>query len=153
MSVSTAAQVPGDDRRVRDALRSAAIARIATVSRNGTPLIMPLFFAVVDGRIYMNNAETSPTVRNIASNTRVLLLIEGRDGETVRVRGTALYLRRSPVTSRVVRAMFRKYYLRPQELWSTLRNITRMGVVLRYRRERTAGMIEVTPEEYSVTSA
>jgi nitroimidazol reductase NimA-like FMN-containing flavoprotein (pyridoxamine 5'-phosphate oxidase superfamily) len=147
------AEINVDDRAAREALRHAAIARIATVSRNGTPLIMPLFFVVVDGRIYMNNADTSPTVRNIAANPHVLLLIEGLGGDVVRVRGTARYLSESPVTARVVRAMFLKYYLRPREIWSTLRNVTRMDVVLRYKRERTAGMIEVTPNEYAVTSA
>lgn len=33
---------------------------------------MPLYFVTLDGRIYLNNAATSPTVRNIAAHPNVL---------------------------------------------------------------------------------
>ncbi|MBI5288439.1 MAG: pyridoxamine 5'-phosphate oxidase family protein [Chloroflexi bacterium] len=148
-----AAATPGDV-RVRDALRRAMIARIATVSAGGWPLIMPLYFVVLDGRIYMNNAATSPTVRNIAVNPGVLVLLQVREGEVVRVRGTAQYLRDAVTMKRVTRASIPKYMLRPRALWFWLRNLTRIGTRSQYTRERPdTGMIEVTPESYAVDPA
>lgn len=142
------------DTRVRDALRRAMIARIATVSASGGPLIMPLYFVVLDGRIYMNNAATSPTVRNIAAHPHVLVLLEGRGGEVVRVRGTARYLRDAATMRRVTRASLPKYVLRPRALWFWLRHLSRMSTRSQYTRERAdTGMIEVTPESYAVGPA
>ena len=67
--------VSATDRRVREALRRAMIGRIATVTPGGWPLIMPLYFVVLDGRIYMNNAATSPTVKNIERHGRALVVL------------------------------------------------------------------------------
>jgi nitroimidazol reductase NimA-like FMN-containing flavoprotein (pyridoxamine 5'-phosphate oxidase superfamily) len=147
------AAAAADDARVRAALRKAMIARIATVSASGGPLIMPLYFVALGGRIYMNNAATSPTVRNIAAQPQVLVLLEGRDGEVVRVRGTACYLRDAATRRRVTRALLPKYVLRPRALWFWLRNLSRMSTRSQYTRERPdTGMIEVTPESYTVGS-
>jgi uncharacterized pyridoxamine 5'-phosphate oxidase family protein len=154
VTAPAATATTADDARVRDALRRAMIARIATVSASGGPLIMPLYFVMLDGRIYMNNAATSPTVRNIAVHPHVLVLLEGRDGEVVRVRGTACYLRDEATVRRVTRATLPQYVLRPRALWFWLRNLSRMSARSQYTRERTdTGMIEVTPESYAVGPA
>jgi nitroimidazol reductase NimA-like FMN-containing flavoprotein (pyridoxamine 5'-phosphate oxidase superfamily) len=154
VTVRAAAAATADDARVRDALRRAMIARIATVTASGGPLIMPLYFVVLDGRIYMNNAATSPTVRNIAAHPHVLVLFQVRDGEVVRVRGTARYLRDAATMRRVTRASLPKYLLRPRALWFMLRNLSRVSTRSQYTRERTdTGMIEVTPESYAVAPA
>jgi len=146
--------VDAGDRRVREALRRTMTARIATVTPGGWPLIMPLYFVVLDGRIYMNNAATSPTVKNIAAHARALVVIEARDGAIVRVRGTARYLRDETTRRRVTRASLPKYVLRPRALWFMLRNIRRVSMRSRYVGERPdTGMIEVTPESYSVGPA
>ena len=153
MTAGETAATAGDP-RVRDALRRATIARIATVSRGGWPLIMPLYFVVLDGCIYMNNAATSPTVKNIAAHPRVLVVLRTRTGEVVRVRGTARFLRDETTPRRVTRAIAAKYVLRPRALWFWLRNIGRMSMRFRYVGERRdTGMIEVTPESYSVARA
>lgn len=154
MTVGAAGAATAADPRVRHALRRAMIARIATVSASGGPLIMPLYFVVLDGRIYMNNAATSPAVRNIAAHPHVLVLLEGRDGDVVRVRGTARYLRDAATMRRVTRASLPKYVLRPRALWFWLRNLPRMSTRSQYTRERPdTGMIEVIPESYSVDPA
>jgi nitroimidazol reductase NimA-like FMN-containing flavoprotein (pyridoxamine 5'-phosphate oxidase superfamily) len=151
VTVRPAAAAPTDDTRVCDALRRAMIARIATVTASGGPLIMPLYFVMLDGRIYMNNAATSPTVRNIATHSQVLVLFQVRDGEVVRVRGTARYLQDAATMRRVTRASVPKYVLRPRALWFFLRNLSRVSTRSQYTRERTdTGMIEVTPESYAV---
>ncbi len=142
-----------DDPPVRHALCSTMIARIVTVSGTGAPLIMPLYFVLLDGRIYMNNAATSPTVRNIAAHAGVLVLLEARGGELVRVRGTARFLRDATTRRRVTRAMLPKYFLRPRALMFWLRNLSRMSTRSQYTRERgDTGMIEVTPESYTVSA-
>ncbi len=154
MTLPAAAPVTAGDVRVRNALRRAMIARIATVSASGGPLIMPLYFVVLDGRMYMNNAATSPTVRNIAAHPQVLVLLQCRDGEVVRVRGTARYLRDASTMRRVTRASLPKYVLRPRALWFWLRNLSRMRARSQYTRERPeTGMIEVTAESYAVGAA
>jgi len=142
------------DARVRKALRGATIARIATVTPSGGPLIMPLYFVVLDGRIYMNNAATSPTVRNIAAHPHVLVLLQCRDGEVVRVRGTARYLQDAATMRRVTRASLPKYVLRPRALWFWIRKRSLLSARSQYTRERPdTGMIEVTPESYAVAPA
>lgn len=154
MTVGAASEATADDARVRDVLRRAMIARIVTVSASGRPLIMPLYFVWLDGRIYLNNAATSPTVRNVAVHPHVLVLFQTRDGELVRVRGTARYLRDSAITRRVTRALVPKYVLRPRALWFWVRNLSRLSTRSQYTRERSgSGMIEVAPESYAVTPA
>lgn len=143
--------VAADDRRVRDALRRAMIARIATVTAGGWPLVMPLYFVVLDGRIYMNNAATSPTVKNIERHGRALVVLQLREGEVVRVRGAARYLRDADTARRVTRATLPKYVLRPRALWFMLRNIRRVSMRGRYVSERgDTGMIEIAPDSYSI---
>ena len=63
-----------NDAEVQRFLAASMIVRIATISERGTPQIMPLFFVCLDGKLYMNNATTSPTVRNINVRPRVVLL-------------------------------------------------------------------------------
>jgi uncharacterized pyridoxamine 5'-phosphate oxidase family protein len=143
--------VAADDRRVRAALRRAMIARIATVTAGGWPLVMPLYFVVIDGRIYMNNAATSPTVKNIERVPRALLVLQLREGEVIRVRGEACYRRDDEINRRVTRASLFKYVLRPRALLFMLRNLGRLEMRGRYVGERgDTGMIEVTPGSYSV---
>jgi pyridoxine/pyridoxamine 5'-phosphate oxidase len=153
-AAAATATATADDPRVRETLRRAMIARIATVSANLEPLIMPLYFVVLDGRVYMNNSSTSPTVRNIATHPQALVLFQIRDGEVVRVRGTARYLRDAATMRRVSRASLPKYVLRPRALWFWLGHLSRLSTRSQYTRERSdSGMIEVTPESYAVTPA
>jgi nitroimidazol reductase NimA-like FMN-containing flavoprotein (pyridoxamine 5'-phosphate oxidase superfamily) len=148
-----ATRVSADDRRVHDALRRCMIARIATVSAEMEPLIMPLYFVAVEGRVYMNNSTTSPTVRNVEAHPRVLVLLTGRQGELIEMRGTARYVRDEATMRRVVRAALPKYVLRPRALWSWIRHLSRLPMRSRYVRERSSGSIEITPESYAIASA
>lgn len=139
-----------DDAEVGRFLARSMIARIATVSARGTPQIMPLYFVVLDGKLYMNNATTSPTVRNIQARPHVVLLFEGDRAQIrdhcLRITGTAAF-REDPTIMRGVslRAVW-KYNLTLPALLSTLRNARKLPTMRRYRRERASGMIEVTPE-------
>ena len=138
-----------EDHDVRDALRAKTL-RIVTVSKRGRPMIMPLWFVERDGRLCMTNAATSPTVRNIAANPRVLVLVEARDGRVLRIRGEARYLTNDEALGPVARRSALKYYADPRALWLYARNVRRLPAMLKYYRERKdTGVIEVTPVSFS----
>jgi general stress protein 26 len=154
VTASVTDAVTADDARVRDALRRSLIARIATVTPSGGPLIMPLYFVVLDGRIYMNNAATSPTVKNIAVHPQALVLFAGRDGAVVRVRGAARFVHDAALMKRVVRASVPKYFFPPRALWLWISRPSRLRARSTYTSERTdTGLIEVTPEWFAVGTA
>ncbi|HET6615178.1 MAG TPA: pyridoxamine 5'-phosphate oxidase family protein [Dehalococcoidia bacterium] len=153
MTAPAAPPLSIDDRGVRDALRAKTL-RIVTVSKRGRPMIMPLWFVVRDGRICMTNAATSPTVRNIAANPRVLILVEARDGHLLHIRGEARYLTNNEALGPVARRSALKYYADPRALWLYARNVRRIPAMLQYYRERTdTGVIEVTPVSFEWTDA
>jgi hypothetical protein len=89
-----------------------------------------------------------------AAHPHVRVLFQVRDGEVMRARGTARYLRDAATMRRVTRASLPKYVLRPRALWFFLRNLSRVSTRSQYTRERTdTGMIEVAPESYTVGPA
>jgi nitroimidazol reductase NimA-like FMN-containing flavoprotein (pyridoxamine 5'-phosphate oxidase superfamily) len=139
-----------DDTEVRQFLDGSMIARVATISARGTPQLMPLYFVRLDDKLYMNNAPTSPTVRNIAANPRVVLLFEAdcgrRRNRCLRITGVATFREDASIMRRVsVRAAL-KYQFSLPALFSTLRNGRKLLTMKRYRSERSSGMIEVAPE-------
>ena len=81
-------------------------------------------------------------------------MFEAPGGRSVWVRGTARYLRDRGALRRLVRPSLTKYYFHPRALWLAVRNLPRLGAMLRYYRERTdAGVIEVTPESITIAPA
>lgn len=139
-----------DDPDVRRFLADSMIARVATISARGTPQLMPLYFVCLDGKLYMNNATTSPTVRNIIANPRVVLLFEAEGGRRhdrcLRVTGAASFRQDASIMRRVSIRAALKYQLSPAALISTVRNVRKLAAMRRYRAERSSGMIEVIPE-------
>jgi general stress protein 26 len=139
-----------DDAEVQQFLAGSMIARIATISARGTPQIMPLYFVCQDGKLYLNNATTSPTVRNIQVRPRVVLLFEGDRGRRrdrcLRITGVATFREDAAVMRSVSMRAARKYYLSVPAFISNLRHARTLRAMRRYRAERTSGMIEVVPE-------
>jgi hypothetical protein len=143
-----------DHRRISEVLRQAMIARIVTVSADLKPLIMPLYFVVIDGRASEPRYCEPLEMLRSCSYRYVLVLFQVRDGELVRLRGTTPYLHDTATIRRVARATLPKYVLRPRALWFWLRHLSRIPTRSQYIGERSgSGMIEVTPESYTVTSA
>jgi general stress protein 26 len=105
------------DPQVQSFLARSMIARIATISAKGTPQLMPLWFAARDGRIYMNNAATSPTVRNIAIHPDVVLLFDADRGSRrnmcLRVRGRAQFVEGDELLRKMWLRMAAKHDLSP----------------------------------------
>ncbi len=131
------------------------IARIATASARGTPQIMPLWWvSAPGGRIRMTNGATSPTVRNIAHDARVTVLIEDeRDGarRVLRIEGTARYRPGRRVLLATLLRQLAKYHLAPRALAGAVRHPRRVPAMLRYYVERSdSGVIEVTPASVEI---
>lgn len=132
-------------------LNRAMIARIATRSARGTPQIMPLWFVRAGGKLLMTNGETSPTVRNIAADPRVVLMFDAGqsdDGRCLRIAGTARFRSERSALTRTVRRELLKYHLAPAALLSDARHPGRIPSMLRYYLERRdGGVIEVSPSD------
>ncbi len=110
---------------------------------------MPLWFVRIDRKLYMTNAATSPTVRNIKADPRVVVLLEDeRGGRCLRIRGVARYLDDSGTLRRVVLHELLKYHLAPGALLSASSRPARIPEMIRYYVERRdGGVIEVSPNE------
>jgi general stress protein 26 len=140
-----------DEPAVRQFLARSMIARIATVSARGTPQIMPLWFAEIDGRLYMTNARTSPTVRNIAVRSNVVVIFESDRGSShdryLRLTGPAQFRQDPAIVQRVALRTTRKHYLSLPAILSTVWHIRRLPSLRRYYAERMSGsgVIEVEP--------
>lgn len=147
---ASACEVLKFDAEVQQFLAGSMIARVATISPRGTPQIMPLYFVCFDGKLYMNNAPTSPTVRNILARPEVVLLFDAdrgpRPDRCLRIVGVATFREDAAIVRGVSLRAARKYYLSVSAVLSTLRNARKLPTMRRYRAERTSGMIEVVPE-------
>jgi general stress protein 26 len=128
----------------------AMVARIASRSARGTPQIMPLWFVRAGGKLLMTNGETSPTVRNIAADPRVVVMLDaGQDNDRcLRLAGTARFRSERSMLARTVLRELLKYHLAPAALWSAARHPRQIASMLRYYIERRdGGVIEVWPSD------
>jgi general stress protein 26 len=132
-------------------LNRSMVARIATRSARGTPQIMPLWFVRIDGKLWMTNNETSPTVRNIEADPRAVVIVEADrrdDGRCLRLSGTARFHRERSVLRRTVLRDLVKYHFAPAALWSAARHPRQVPSILRYYAERSdGGVIEFSPTQ------
>lgn len=131
-------------------LALAMVARIATRSARGTPQITPLWFVRVGGKLCMTNAETSPTVRNIATDPNVVIIFEadrGSDNRCLRIWGKASFRKDRATLRRTVLREVLKYHLAPAALASAVSHPRRVAGLVRYYFERRdSGVIEVSCE-------
>ena len=78
---------------VSEILRSAKVARLATLSSGGRPSVNPLYFIQRRGEIWLGTADWTLAARNVAADERVTLLIdiEGHphDQRVLRIHGRA----------------------------------------------------------------
>src|SRR5574341_304336 len=103
-------------------LASQRVARLATVSANGTPHIVPVVYAYNGAHIYIaldeKRKRVAPMrlkrVRNIQANPRVALLVDHCDEDWgklgwVRVDGAARILQRGEAHDRAIELLRAKY--------------------------------------------
>lgn len=141
-----------DSESVQRFLQKSLAVRIATLSPAGNPDLIPLWFLVHEGRIYMAPRAGNPVVRDLTLNPEVALLFHGEQSRkpdrALRVRGQATFVRDPAVVQAVQRRALRRYYLSPGGFWNTLKHLRRAGIMRRYYGERggDSGVIEVVPE-------
>jgi len=83
-------EVTMTDEEIRSFIESQKTVQVATINRDGTPHLMPLWFAIVDGDIVLETFTKSQKVKNLERDPRVTVLLE--DGDVYeKLRGVAIY--------------------------------------------------------------
>ena len=72
-------QVHMSEQEMWDFIESQKSLQVATLNRDGSPHLVTLWFAIVDGRIVMETFTKSQKVVNLERDPRIALLLE--DGE------------------------------------------------------------------------
>lgn len=105
--------VPGMSRRdLVKYLSLPLIAKLATVNRDGSPQISPVWFSYRDRAIYIATYEDAVKIKNIRRDSRVSVIIDSTDGglklRGVLFRGRAELIRGRPA-KQIERAIYDKY--------------------------------------------
>jgi PPOX class probable F420-dependent enzyme len=83
-------QVAMSDEEIRSFIESQKTVQVATINRDGTPHLVPLWFAVVDGDIVLETFTKSQKVVNLERDPRLTVLLE--DGDVYeKLRGLSIY--------------------------------------------------------------
>jgi PPOX class probable F420-dependent enzyme len=69
-------QVAMNDAEVRDFIESQKTVQVATINKDGTPHLVPLWFAIVDGDIVLETFTKSQKVVNLVRDPRLTVLLE-----------------------------------------------------------------------------
>ncbi len=109
-----------DQKRSLQRLAAARVARLATVDSSGLPHIVPLVFAVADGKVYSavdhkpKRSANLKRLANIAANPRVALLVDQYDDDWsqlwwVRIDGSACVIETGTAWEQAVEMLAHKY--------------------------------------------
>jgi len=83
-------EVAMTDDEMRSFIESQKTVQVATINKDGTPHLVPLWFAVVDGEVVLETFTKSQKVVNLARDGRLTLLFE--DGDVYEeLRGISIY--------------------------------------------------------------
>jgi PPOX class probable F420-dependent enzyme len=78
------------DDEIRSFIEGQKVVQVATINRDGTPHLVPLWFAIVDGDIVLETFTKSQKVKNLERDPRLTVLLE--DGDVYeKLRGVAIY--------------------------------------------------------------
>ncbi len=78
------------DDEIRSFIEGQKTVQVATINRDGTPHVVPLWFAIVDGDIVLETFTKSQKVKNLERDARLTLLLE--DGILYEeLRGVSIY--------------------------------------------------------------
>jgi|WetSurMetagenome_2_1015567.scaffolds.fasta_scaffold296220_2 hypothetical protein len=143
---------------VRNLLRRCMVARIATLSSNRRPSVNPLYFTVINSRIYLVTADWTLAARNVRANPQVSVLFEREGDEAarwmLRVTGQAQVRTDASVMRPCNLQVALKYIISPGGLLDTWRHRHRTRAQRLYRagsqKKGQACVIEVTPERFEL---
>lgn len=83
-------QVSMTDAELQDFIESQKTVQVATINKDGTPHLVPLWFAVIDGEIVLETFTKSQKVVNLERDPRMTVLLEA--GEVYEeLRGATIY--------------------------------------------------------------
>ncbi len=83
-------QVAMTDVELQDFIESQKTVQVATINKDGTPHLVPLWFAVIDGEIVLETFTKSQKVVNLERDPRMTVLLEA--GEAYEeLRGATIY--------------------------------------------------------------
>jgi PPOX class probable F420-dependent enzyme len=90
------------------------VCRIATVSAEGQPHVVPVCHALASGKIYLGSGNDGAKVRNIKANARVTVTVDLYSDfwsslRGVMVQGRAKLIERGPAFMRARRLLYAKY--------------------------------------------
>jgi len=83
-------QIAMTDAELRDFIESQKTIQVATINKDGTPHLVPLWFAVVDGDIVLETFTKSQKVVNLERDPRMTVLLEAGDVYE-ELRGATIY--------------------------------------------------------------
>ncbi len=109
-----------DEREMRHRIKTAMVARLATVGPDGRPHIVPITFAPADGSLYFavdqkpKRTTNLQRLRNIAANPRVSVLVDHYEDDWsslwwVRVDGTARIVEEGPEFDEAIALLTARY--------------------------------------------
>ena len=143
-----------DDPAVLEILRRAKVARIATLSANGRPSVTSIYFAYVNGHIWLGTADWTLAAREAAADPRVSVLLQvehnPQDRRILRITGNAV-VRTDGAAQRIfmIQAALR-YSWTPGGLLNQWQHRHLLGMMRRYHAQSAhkgkACVIDVTPE-------
>lgn len=144
-----------------DILRRAKVARIATLSANGRPSVTSIYFAVVNGHIWLGTADWTLAAREAAADPRVSVLLQNerdpQDRRILRITGNAV-VRLDGAAQRVfmIQAALR-YSWTPGGLLNQWKHRHLLGMMRRYHAQSADKgkpcVIDVTPERVEILEA
>jgi PPOX class probable F420-dependent enzyme len=90
------------------------VCRIATVSAEGQPHLVPVCHVLLNGKVYLASGDEGAKVRNITANPRVTVTVDLYSDhwgslKGVMVQGRARLIERGPAFMRARRRLYEKY--------------------------------------------
>jgi nitroimidazol reductase NimA-like FMN-containing flavoprotein (pyridoxamine 5'-phosphate oxidase superfamily) len=90
------------------------VCRVATVSADGQPHLVPVCHVLVNGKIYLGSGDDGAKVRNVKANARVAVTVDLYSDhwasiKGVMVQGRAKLIERGPAFMRARRKLYEKY--------------------------------------------
>lgn len=119
---------------VTRALQSAREVFITTFDADGKPGTVPIWFALIEGRVYVTTGPDSRKVRKLRADPRVRLTVGSRDGPPLA--GTVRFVTDPTVFRQAAGALFAKY----EGYWTDADRLVRG-----WERGRSV-LLEITPD-------
>ena len=90
------------------------VCRVATVSGEGVPHLVPVCHVLMNGKIYLGSGDDATKVRNVKANPRVTVTVDLYSDhwasiKGVMVQGRARLIERGPAFMRARRRLYEKY--------------------------------------------